>query len=412
MGLFSKTKPVTKRMDDTLVSPEIQKLENELLSRVIGQERAVKQFVRIHETYLSGLRPTTKPMQVLLFVGPTGSGKTHVAEVFAELMNVTLIKVDCGEFQQSHEVAKLLGSPPGYVGAETKPKINKSVVEAKWGKGGPEYTIILFDEIEKADPDFHQLLLGIMDRGILTTGKNETVDLTKTIVIMTSNLGSREVKKLLKDHGGYGFGTASEKDDTILDEDIYHASKGAVSRFFSPEFFNRIDRMIVFRTLNEESLRKVLESELKLVQDRVLKANKFVGVEVSDRGKTFLVEEGTSKEFGARELKRTIERFLVSKITRALVTGQVKNGDIVMADKEPGSNEMVLDIIKAVLEIPKPKTEAFTVRQPARVTVEPEHPGSRRPYEGVINAGYCARCGWRWYDKHLCFDLLDSGNIL
>jgi ATP-dependent Clp protease ATP-binding subunit ClpA len=409
MGLFSTPKPVSKKLDESVIPPEVKKLEEALLARVAGQDRAVKQFVRVHEIFLSGMQPADRPLQVLLFVGPTGSGKTHVAEVFSELQNVTLIKIDCGEFQHSHEVSKLLGAPPGYVGQEVQPKITKNLIESKWKGDAPKYTVILFDEIEKAHNALHQILLGMSDRGAITTGKNETIDLKNCIIVMTSNLGSGEVKKLLKTHGGFGFSSGNQSADEALDEDIYRASKQAVTKFFSPEFFNRIDRMIVFRSLNEETLRQILDIELKRVQDRVLMANKFVGVEVSARGKEFLVKEGTSKEFGARELRRTIERFLISKLTRAFATNQAINGDIILADKEIESDGLVLEILKEAIVMPKKEDhiDLITV-QPKKVFVEPENPKSRTSYEGIRNPGYCARCGFRWYEKHVCFDLLDD----
>ncbi len=411
MNLFgNKPKVVTKRFDESVVPDEIAKLKECMVAKVAGQDRAVEQFVRVQETILSGLASADKPLGVFLFVGPTGSGKTHVAETFSEVQDLTLIKVDCAEFQHSHEIAKLIGAPPGYVGREVEPKINKKAIEAKWEKSKNKFSVVLFDEIEKGDRALHQILLGIMDRGSMTNGNNEQVDLKKCIIVMTSNLGSGEVKKLLQTSGGYGFGVRGReevKGETALDSEIYRASKAAVQRFFSPEFFNRVDRMVVFRSLSEETLRRILNIELDRVQDRILKANQFVSIEVSERGKDFLIQEGTSKEYGARELRRTIERHLVSKITRALATRQAQSGDMIVADKEPDTKGLTLDIAKNIMDTPE-VLESRPVKQPESTFVIPEKPNLLKPEQGADNPKYCARCGFRWYTSHLCFDLLDS----
>lgn len=414
MGLFGRKKPepVVKRVNEDIVPPEIQDLELQMSSRVAGQKRAIAQFVRVHETVMAGMQSPDRPLGVFLFVGPTGSGKTHVAKVFAEIQDVTLIKIDCGEFQHSHEIAKLIGAPPGYVGGEVQPKISKAAIEAKWKTGKNKYTVILFDEVEKANPALHQMLLGITADGIFTTGKNEEVSLKNCIIVMTSNLGSGEVKKLLQTKGGYGFIAKNEEDteggESALDDAIYRASKEAVKKFFSPEFFNRIDRMVVFRSLTDEMLRRILDIELNRVQDRILRSEKYVAVEVSSRGKDFLIREGTSKEFGARELTRSIERFLVSKLTRAFATNQAKSGDMIVADKEDGTDDMVLDITVDAMIVPVKVEKVPEVKQPARVSITPENPNLLRPEPGKIDPNYCARCGFRWYTAHVCFDLVDS----
>lgn len=417
MGLFGSKKPdiVTKKLDESIVPSEIIELQQQMAAKVAGQDRAVEQFIRVQETIIAGMESTDKPLGVFLFVGPTGSGKTHVAETFASVQDVTLIKVDCAEFQHSHEVAKLIGAPPGYVGLDVQPKINKDAIEVKWEKSKNKFSVVLFDEIEKGNQALHQILLGIMDRGIMTTGKNVEVSLKKCIIVMTSNLGSGEVKKLLRAAGGYGFGVRSKEvtigGELALDDEIYKASKGAVQKFFSPEFFNRIDRMVVFRSLSEETLRKILNIELDRVQDRVLKANKFVSIEVSSRGKDFLVEEGTSKEFGARELRRTIERYLVAKLTRAFATKQVVSGDMIVVDKEPTIRGLTLDVAKGVMEIPlapPSETSTATVKKPKSTFITPENPNSSKQGPGIMNSEYCMRCGFRWYLAHVCFDLLDS----
>lgn len=405
--IFGSKKPEAKRYDGSIVHPEIKRLEEELKKYVIDQDRAVKQFVRVHESYLSDLARPGRPMQNLLFVGPTGSGKTLVVEKFCEIMNISLIKVDCAEFQHDHETAKLIGAPPGYVGGEVKPKINKEAIEAKWKESGaPQYSVVLFDEIEKANVSFHQMLLGILDKGTLTSGKNVPIDMTKCVIVMTSNLGSREVKKILK-NSGLGFVLNQAKGDS--DESIYRHSKAVVEAFFSPEFFNRLDRMVVFRPLCPEALRKIVDVELKYVQDRLLQANKFIGLLTSERAKEFLIKEGTSPEYGARELKRAIERFLESKLRRGISSQQMETKDMVEIDHEESSDDLSLTILKGALILPKAKlAEPVEVKQPRAAKVEPEDPKARHPFPSIKHQDYCGRCGFRWFDNHLCFDLLDA----
>ncbi len=408
MGLFGKKEPKIVRLDESIVPKEIQDLEAALKAKVAGQDRAVNQFVRVHETYMAGLQRKERPLGVFLFVGPTGSGKTHVVETFAAVQGVKLIKVDCAEFQREHEIAKLVGSPPGYVGGEVAPVFTKGAIEEKWDNTRPRYTVILFDEIEKAHVAFHQILLGIMDKAVITTGKNEKIDLSSTIVVMTSNLGSTAINSLLNDNSGMGF---IEKDlnTNIQAGDIYKVAKKAVKSFFSSEFFNRLDRMVVFQPLSDDVLKRILDIELKNVQDIILKADKFVSVDVSERGKEFLLKEGTSRELGARELRRTIDRFLISKLTRAFATAATANGDMIMADVEPGADKMVLDISKDAMDIPLVDNAGNRLAtEPRKVYIDPENPKSRDPYQGVKDPEVCGRCGFRWYDKHQCADLVDS----
>jgi len=425
MGLFTKSKePEIVKLDESKIPPEIENLENRMKEKVAGQDRAIQQFVRVHETYLAGMAAPDRPLGVFLFVGPTGSGKTHATEIFAELTGAKLIKIDCAEYQHSHEISKLIGSPPGYVGGEIDPKLSKKAIEERWGKSGPKYTVILFDEIEKAHNSMHQILLGIMDRATLSTGKNETIDMHNTILVFTSNLGSGDVGKILTDTKEMGFVVAKEKSEKE-ENDIYRVAKDAVKKFFSAEFFNRIDRMIVFQPLTEPVLRRILEIELKRVQDRILKANKFVSVDISNRGRDFLIVEGTSKLLGARELRRTLERFLVSKLTRAFATKQAEDGDMIIADKVPGTEGLVLDISKKAMILPEkdPITgapvnptsggpvvdERRIVKQSKAARVEPDDPKAWIPYESLKNPGYCAKCGYGWHTAHKCFDPSDFG---
>ena len=242
------------------------------------------------------------------------------------------IKIDCGEFQHSHEIAKLIGSPPGYLGhRETHAVLTQEALN-QWHTEDLRLSIVLFDEIEKASDALWQLLLGILDKATLTLGDNRRVDLSRCIIIMTSNLGAREMSGLVR--GGMGFATKPTVVDDSFEEKIDRAAVEAARRKFTPEFMNRIDKVIVFKTLKPEHLQDILEIELGMVQKRILSSQhprKFAFF-CTSRAKEFLLEEGTDVEFGARHLKRAVERHLVSPLAKLVATAQVAFGDVVRVD--------------------------------------------------------------------------------
>ncbi len=230
--------------------------------------------------FLAGLNPPGRPVGNLLFLGPTGSGKTRVVEAMSEGLfgdARACIKIDCAEFQHSHEIAKLIGSPPGYLGhRETHPLLTQEALN-QWHTDRLKLSVLLFDEIEKASDALWQLLLGILDKATLTLGDNRRVDLSQCIIIMTSNLGSSEMSNLVD--GGLGFAQKAKPVDASLDEKIDRTAVDAARRKFTPEFMNRIDKVVVFKTLRSEHLEQILEIELGMVQQRVLMAsaaNQFV----------------------------------------------------------------------------------------------------------------------------------------
>src|SRR5437016_10623432 len=237
----------TKSMlDPTLHSPEVRDFERGLLKRVVGQERAVRRLGRVYQTYLAGLSAPGRPIANLLLLGPTGSGKTRLVEAAAEVLfgdPRALVKIDCAEFQHSHEIAKLIGSPPGYLGhRETQPMITQEVLEQHHTEK-VKVSLVLFDEIEKASDALWQLLLGILDKGTLTLGDNRRVDFSHSLVFLTSNLGSPEISKLMT--GGLGYTSTPPNNDEKLDQKIYRTAVDAARRKFSPEFMNRMDKVIV-----------------------------------------------------------------------------------------------------------------------------------------------------------------------
>jgi ATP-dependent Clp protease ATP-binding subunit ClpB len=271
----------------------------------------------------------------LLFLGPTGSGKTRVVEAMAESLfgdARACIKIDCAEFQHSHEIAKLIGSPPGYLGhRETHPLLTQEALN-QWHTEKLKLSILLFDEIEKASDSLWQLLLGILDKATLTLGDNRRVDLSNCIIIMTSNLGASEMSGLVG--GGFGFAPKSVQVDSSLDEKINRTAVEAARRKFTPEFMNRIDKVVVFKTLRPEHLEQILEIELGMVQQRVLMAagaHQFV-FNCTSKVKNYLLSEGTDPKYGARHLKRAIERHIVFPLANLVATGQVKLGDFVRID--------------------------------------------------------------------------------
>jgi ATP-dependent Clp protease ATP-binding subunit ClpB len=324
-------------LDPMMRSPEVEQLESELRGRVVGQDRAIRQLARVYQVYRAGLSAPGRPLANLLLLGPTGSGKTRLVEATAEVLfenPQAVVKIDCAEFQHSHEIAKLVGSPPGYLGhRETPPMITQEALERHYTEK-LKISLVLFDEIEKASDALWQLLLGILDKGTLTLGDNRPVDFSHSLIFLTSNLGSQEISKLMG--GGLGYTSSPSDNDENLDQKIYRTAVDAARRKFSPEFMNRMDKVIVFRTLQREQLEKILDIELAHVQERIMSSamsRQFV-FRCAARARDFLLEEGTDSKFGARHLKRSIERHLVSPLSSLLATGQIELGDLVTIDYE------------------------------------------------------------------------------
>jgi len=327
-------------VDDTVLldpeqkSPRAQDFEERLGARIVGQERAVRRMSGLYQIFLAGMNPPNRPIGTMLFLGPTGSGKTRVIEAASEVLYSDpngVVKIDCAEFQHSHEIAKLIGSPPGYLGhRETSPMLTQENLD-RMHTEELKVTLVLFDEIEKASDALWQLLLGILDKATLTLGDNRRVDFSKCMVVMTSNLGAREMSELIS--GGIGFAPGKgvrNPHDTEVDQKIYRTAVEAARRKFSPEFMNRIDKVVVFRSLKEHHLRAILDLELQSVQDRIMMSagTKFV-FQCSAAAKDMLLEEGIDFKYGARHLKRAIERFLVYPLSNLVATGQIGLGDLV-----------------------------------------------------------------------------------
>jgi ATP-dependent Clp protease ATP-binding subunit ClpB len=324
-------------LDPRVKCQRVQEFDDRLVARIIGQENAVRGMSSLYQLFLAGLNQPNHPVGTLLFLGPTGSGKTRVVEAAAEVLfgdANAVIKIDCAEFQHSHEISKLIGSPPGYLGhRETLPLLSQENLDRFKTEETP-LSLVLFDEIEKASDALWKLLLGILDKGTLTLGDNRRVDFSRCVIVMTSNLGAREMSGLMS--AGIGFAAAQRAhsaSDGDIDEKIHRTAVQAASRNFAPEFMNRIDKVVVFHSLNEQHLRQILDLELGALQERILRSanTKFV-FQCSAAVKEMLLREGIDYRYGARHLKRSIERLLVLPISNLVATGQVEVGDSVYVD--------------------------------------------------------------------------------
>jgi ATP-dependent Clp protease ATP-binding subunit ClpB len=308
--------------------------ETSLRSKIVGQEEGVQALVELYQVFCAGLNSPGRPVGNLLLLGPTGSGKTRIVEAAAEILfgdARAIIKIDCAEFQHSHEIAKLIGSPPGYLGhRETHPLITQEEL-SKNHTDKLKLSFLLFDEIEKASDALWQLLLGILDKATLTLGDNRKVDLSQTVIFLTSNLGGGEITEMMS--GGLGFVQPKDKPAAGLDAKVERTAIEAARRKFSPEFMNRLDKVVVFHPLQRAQLEEVLSIELGNVQRRVMETAKGQFLfRVTDAGRDFLLREGTDQRYGARHLKRAIERHVVYPLANLLATEQVQLGDLVRVD--------------------------------------------------------------------------------
>ena len=316
-------------------------LLDELRTMIAGQEEAIREIVNVYQMHLAGLATPQRPIGALLLLGPTGTGKTRIVEAMAEALVGTpraVLKIDCGEFQHSHEIAKLVGSPPGYLGhRETHPMLSQETL-SQYHTERVKLSFVLFDEIEKASDALWNLLLGILDKATLTLGDNRRVDFSDSIIFLTSNLGAKEMSSIMSP--GLGFGTVSGARVQACSEDVTNRIKRAAieaaRRKFTPEFINRLDKMIVFHPLGEHELRRIVEIELSRLQDRILTnsaAGGFV-LHVTDRVHERLLRDGIDARYGARHLRRAIEALIVQPLSSLVASGKLRQGDKVEIDDE------------------------------------------------------------------------------
>ena len=402
-----------RTLDATVLSEDAATLQSALLSRIIGQERAVKAFVRVFQQAVVGLNRPSRPFGVFLFTGPTGVGKTELVKATAEVLlgsRDAVTRVDCGEYQHSHEISKLIGSPPGYVGFSDSSSVRLSQEKIdKFQTTKHKINFVLFDEIEEAHPALLSIMLQILDAGRLTLGSGGTVDFSRTVVILTSNLGEKEAQKVM---AGTQMGLAApQKDSEQTDDQIYRASKAAATKHFQAKFMNRVDRLIVFRSLSEESLRRILKIEMAALQLRIWETavNKWtldgrVGtfvpfrptIQTTEAARDFLIKEGTSRIYGARELNRTIDRFVAFPLGSLIGSKQIVSGDVVEIDHETDRKDLTFRIVwhRDVALLPPVKYDGTPPENIQPVNVFPEDPTKGKKFSSVPELG---KEGWYRY---------------
>ena len=334
-------------LDPSRTGDEAGALEEGLRQRIVGQDDAIRQIVDLYQMYLTGLSYPGRPLGNLLFLGPTGSGKTRIVEAAAECLIGTpraVIKIDCGEFQHSHEISKLVGSPPGYLGhRETKAMLSQKTLD-EYHTDTTKLSFVLFDEIEKANDALWNLLLGILDKATLTLGNNERTDFSRAIIFMTSNLGAGEMAAHLAPKLGFA-PTRRPEDSSLISEEISNkmaqSATEAARRKFTPEFLNRLDKIVVFKPLGAHELRQVLDIELFRVQQHILENGKSPFVfRLTEGAKEQLLREGTDMRYGARHLRRAIQRLVMNPLSSLMASRQLSLGDMVRVEAGKASGQM------------------------------------------------------------------------
>ena len=389
---------INRMLDPTRTGSEAEKLESDLRKRVVGQDEAIRQIIDVYQTFLAGMASAGRPIGNLLFLGPTGSGKTRIVEAVAESLvgdACAVVKIDCAEFQHSHEIAKLIGSPPGYLGhRETHPLLSQEALD-QYQTDKVKLSFVLFDEIEKASDSLWNLLLGVLDKATLTLGDNRRVDFSRALIFMTSNLGAAEMQALLRPNLGFAAGDADRRQaggivDAELNGKVASAGMEAARRKFTPEFLNRIDKVVVFHPLGTAELRKVLGMELNMVQQRIFStaASAPFVFSATEAAKDYLLREGTDLKCGARHLKRAVDRNLVHPLSNLMATGQVRGGDLVRVDCDASGSHLAFikeaeDVaIQAMLQMVDGSIAPPPVVAAASAVVEPKMvahaKGSRR----------------------------------
>jgi ATP-dependent Clp protease ATP-binding subunit ClpA len=330
---------------------EAQQLQTGLSRKVIGQEEAIRQIVDVYQLYRTGLNAPGRPIGNFLFLGPTGCGKTRLVEATAECLlgdAAAVVKIDCGEFQHGHEIAKLIGSPPGYLGhRETQALLSQETLD-RFHTETAKISFVLFDEIEKASDALWNLLLGILDKAVLTLGDNRKVDFSRAMIFMTGNLGAAEMEAVLRPRLGFNAASSVRKQSATAAADerthqkINRSAMEAARKKFTPEFINRLDKIVIFRPLGEQELRGIVALEIDALRGRIAKQSpsRVFDFKLTDAGQAFLLKEGTDARYGARHLKRTIDRLLVQPLASLIASEQVRGGDVLSIDHEPNAPGM------------------------------------------------------------------------
>jgi len=321
-------------------------LLEEFMTRVVGQPQALAQIVPYVQMHQAGLSPEGRPAGVFLLLGPTGTGKTRTVEALADVLHGRekhMLKVDCGEFQMEHEVAKLIGAPPGYLGhRETPPMLTQQKLGAVASESS-DLALVLFDEIEKAAPSMTRLLMGVLDKAVLRLGDNSTVNFERTLIFLTSNLGARE----MRDHIRPGFGFQAAVSSTGSTHKLHQIGMGAVRRHFAPEFVNRIDSIVTYLPLSEEALADIVDLQIAALELHIENrlGERAFELDVTVAARQFLLEKGTSSEYGARELKRTILRELTQPLAAMVAKGEVAAEAIVRVEAAVEGDRLSIEVV-------------------------------------------------------------------
>jgi ATP-dependent Clp protease ATP-binding subunit ClpC len=327
-------------------SNKLLNMGEELSGKVIGQEEAIKKLVKAIQRTRVGLKDPKKPIGSFIFLGPTGVGKTELAKVLATYLfdkDDALVRIDMSEYMEKFSVSRLVGAPPGYVGYEEGGQLTEKVRRKP-------YSVVLLDEIEKAHPDVFNILLQVLDDGILTDGLGRRVDFRNTIIIMTSNIGVRD----LKDFGsGIGFASTSKRESE--EEAMKSTIQNALKRAFSPEFLNRLDDVIVFNSLQRHHIHKIIDITLGKLFDRILQIG--YKIELTDKAKDFLAEKGYDHQFGARPLNRAIQRYLEDPVAEEILKGEVEEGGTILADYEGTGDALTIKAKKPKASPKEKKSE-------------------------------------------------------
>lgn len=319
----------------------------QLQTRVVGQSHVMTQIVPYVQMYQAGLSPDGRPAGVFLLLGPTGTGKTKTVEALAEVLHGSeknLLRVDCGEFQMEHEVAKLIGAPPGYLGhRETAPLLSQQKLSSVASEGC-NLSLVLFDEIEKAAASMTRLLLGVLDKATLRLGDNTSVHFDRTLIFLTSNLGAQEMRRQITPEFGF---EAMAMHAPATQQKLRGIGLGAVRRKFPPEFVNRIDAVMTYTPLDEKALERIVDQQVEALERHIEQrlGERAFELNVTSEARAYLLRNGTSNEYGARELKRLILRQLTQPLAAMLSNGEIRPGEVVQVSSGDAGEPLRFEVV-------------------------------------------------------------------